>query len=27
VMSLTKDEFDIIVTTGDGKSRKKAASK
>ena len=23
VMSLTKDEFDIIVTTGDGKARKK----
>jgi predicted RNA-binding protein with PUA-like domain len=23
VMSLTKDEFDIIVATGDGKSRKK----
>jgi predicted RNA-binding protein with PUA-like domain len=23
VMSLTKDEFDIIVATGDGKARKK----
>ena len=23
VMSLTKDEFDILVATGDGKSRKK----
>jgi predicted RNA-binding protein with PUA-like domain len=27
VMSLTKDEFDIIVATGDGKTRKKAARK
>jgi predicted RNA-binding protein with PUA-like domain len=27
VMPLTKDEFDIIVTTGDGKTRKKAARK
>src|SRR6267142_7070474 len=27
VMSLTKDEFDIIVATGDGKARKKAAAK
>jgi predicted RNA-binding protein with PUA-like domain len=26
VMSLTKDEFDIIVATGDGKTRKKAAT-
>jgi predicted RNA-binding protein with PUA-like domain len=27
VMSLTKDEFDIIVATGDGKTRKKAVKK
>jgi predicted RNA-binding protein with PUA-like domain len=27
VMSLTKDEFDIIVATGDGKTRKKATGK
>ena len=26
VMSLTKDEFDIIVATGDGKTRKKPAA-
>jgi len=26
VMSLTKDEFDIIVATGDGKTRKKSAT-
>ena len=26
VMSLTKDEFDIIVATGDGKTRKKSAA-
>ena len=27
VMSLTKDEFEIIVATGDGKTRKKALNK
>jgi predicted RNA-binding protein with PUA-like domain len=27
VMSLTKDEFDIIVATGDGKTRKKPAAR
>ena len=27
VMSLTKDEFDIIVATGEGKAKKKAAAK
>jgi predicted RNA-binding protein with PUA-like domain len=27
VMSLTKDEFDIIVATGDGTTRKKSAGK